>query len=111
MTDEPKFPPDDLRVDYGSPAKMSDPGFMRRLDERKQEEEARAEQRARERAERVRRDALARFVPFPDGQFGFVCPACSAVVMDPAWHLDWHGSLAETAAQASRAAWMSTPIR
>lgn len=110
MTETPQFPPDDLRVDFGQPAR-SDLGWMARLDKARNDREARREQQTRERAERERQTALARFNPVRIEHLGlFVCPWCSALVQSAEVHLDWHGSLAATASRAAWANMMTRPI-
>ena len=112
MSDEekPRFPLDDLKVDFGQIVKTaSDP--KRIADFRRQEDEHR-ERQMRERAERARQEALAQFTAMPaEARWeAYLCPSCSAIVESREKHLDWHGALAETAAAAHEAAWRGRPI-
>lgn len=107
MDAKPRFP-DHVRVDYGTKA-LSDP---KKLAEFRRQEEERLERRAEEQFRRARADVLARFKPqkWEHQPWVYVCPFCSAFVSEPEKHLDWHEALNETAAQASRANAMTTPI-
>jgi hypothetical protein len=110
LDDSPKLPPDDLVVDYGK-KEATDP--KRIADFRRQEDE-RWEQQKRERYEKARRDAIAAFLPQPADPRSigpiWTCPGCGALVLDRDRHLDFHSTLAQTAADASEAAWRGRPI-
>lgn len=111
MTDEPRFPDDDLKVDFGEKV-IRDPDFMARVRAEERRADERREQQMRERAEQARHDALAAFVAYPGHEIAhaWVCPSCTAVVTDRERHLDWHGALAATAAAASHADMWTRPI-
>ena len=110
MSDDPKrkLPRDDLHVDFGEV--IHDPGFMARVDKEMRESEARREEQMRERERQARADALASFEVWFDNPRVWSCPYCKALVTGREQHLDWHGALAATAAQASHADMFSRPI-
>ncbi len=100
----PRFPPDDLRVDFGvreivDPVKMAN-----RMAEIERDDEARRERKARDRETKRLADAIARFAEFGASLPGvWVCFRCHALVEDREHHVRWHDSLDATAAQAASA--------
>lgn len=109
MDDEPKFPPDDLKVDFGRVLKeASDPKRLADLraqgDERRKRE---VEERERERFAA----AVKRFVPYGSSLPGaWVCPTCGALVSIRENHVRWHDGVNEAAAAAHDASWRMRPI-
>lgn len=108
--DKPHFPPDDLKVDFGRIYKeATDP---KRLAEFRRQEDERHEREKREREAQARIVAIEEFKKRPLATTVYECPTCAALVSlyGRNQHLDWHGSLAETAAAAHEAAWRGRPI-
>jgi hypothetical protein len=111
--DTPRFPADDMRVDFGEIVKtLSDP---KKLADFARQEDERRERQMQERAERARADAIASFHEAIDRVHGttpvtWICPFCTAVVTSRERHLDWHGVVSEAAQAAHEASWRMRPI-